>query len=87
MERLPPRLIRKAQNVELAFSSLPAIAELRRHLDELEEEAIRFAREHGASWEDIAEAVGITRQALQQRMGRASGRAVRRAKARKASAG
>jgi len=80
MERLSARLVRRALNTELAFGALPAIVELRQHLQELEEEAILFAREHGASWEDIAEALGITRQALQQRMGRQAAQKVKAAK-------
>lgn len=68
MTQLTPELIKKASNPELAFRALPAIAELRRRLDALEAEAIEIARTKGASWREIAEALGVTRQALQQRI-------------------
>lgn len=67
---LSARVVRKALNTDLPFAALPAIAELRADLDEVEERAIATARAHGASWSDIAEALGVTRQALQQRVSR-----------------
>ena len=68
MDYLPHRLVRKALNPELTFAALPAIGELRRHLDELEARAIVIGRTRGAAWQDIADALGITRQAAQARM-------------------
>lgn len=62
------RMLRRAQNIELPFSALPAIRELRGYLDGLETEIVLTAREKGATWDEIAEAMGITRQALYQRM-------------------
>lgn len=62
------QLVRRAQNKELPFSALPAIAELRKHLEQLEMEIVAYARDKGATWDEIAEAMGITRQALYQRM-------------------
>lgn len=62
------RLLRRAQNTELPFSALPAIRELRDYLDRLETQIVLQAREKGATWDEIAEAMGITRQALYQRM-------------------
>ena len=62
------RLLRRAQNSELPFAALPAIRELRGYLDGLETEIVLYAREKGATWDEIAEAMGITRQALYQRM-------------------
>jgi transposase-like protein len=60
--------IRRAENTELSLVSLEAIAEIRRHLDELEVEAVRSAREKGATVEDIARAIGLTPQAIYHRM-------------------
>lgn len=64
----PSQLVRRAQNKELPFSALPAIAELRDYLSTLEMELVAYARDKGATWEEIAGAMGITRQALYQRM-------------------
>ena len=60
--------VRQAQNKELPFLALPAIAELRGYLRALEMDIVNYAREKGATWEEIASAMGITRQALYQRM-------------------
>ena len=65
---IPPRLVKRAENEELPLLGLRAIGELRSLLDELESAHILSARDKGASWADIAASVGITRQALQQRM-------------------
>jgi DNA-directed RNA polymerase specialized sigma24 family protein len=46
---------------------LRAIRELRERLVDLEREAVLAMREAGISWEDIAEPMGITRQALQKK--------------------
>jgi transposase-like protein len=48
--------------------SLEAIVEIRAHLDELESEAIKSAREKGATVEDIADAMGLTPQAIYHRL-------------------
>jgi CRP-like cAMP-binding protein len=48
--------------------ALQAIRELRSDLDELEAESILRSRELGASLEDIAEAMGITRQGVSYRL-------------------
>jgi predicted transcriptional regulator len=61
-------LIRRAETTELSLVSLEAIAEIRRHLDVLEVEAIRSAREKGATVDDIAEAMGLTPQAIYHRL-------------------
>jgi hypothetical protein len=60
--------VRQAQNKELPFLALPAIAELRGYLRGLEMDIVAYARKKGATWEEIASAMGITRQALYQRM-------------------
>jgi transposase-like protein len=48
--------------------SLEAIAEIRRRLDDLEAEAVKSAREKGATVEDIAKAIGLTPQAIYHRL-------------------
>ncbi len=63
------RLMRKAENREFPLQALSAITEIRESLDELVMGHIEAARGRGASWTDIAEAMKISRQALQQRWG------------------
>lgn len=60
--------LRRAENTELSLVSLEAIVQIRRHLDELEAEAIRSAREKGATVDDIAEAMDLTPQAVYHRL-------------------
>ena len=58
-------LIRKLENIDaFPMIALQAIRELRKDLDAVEAEAIIRARELGASFEDIAEAMEITRQGV-----------------------
>jgi hypothetical protein len=62
------RLLRRAQRYqELPLAALQAIAELRPQLAEWEQAAVQAAREKGATWEEIATAMGVTRQAAQMR--------------------
>jgi hypothetical protein len=61
------KLVRRARNLELPMGALFAMAELRDRLRDAEAVAVQAARERGASWEDIAHALGVTRQALHQR--------------------
>lgn len=61
------RLVKKAQNVELPLAALTGVTELRHELDSLEKLHVTNARDKGASWTDIAEALAISRQAVQQR--------------------
>lgn len=61
------RLVKKAQNVELPLAALTGVTELRQELDSLEKLHVTNARDKGASWADIAEALAISRQAVQQR--------------------
>jgi hypothetical protein len=74
---IPIGLLKRAENEELPLLGIRAIRELRSILDRLEREHIMSARDKGASWADIAASVGITRQALQQRMGSAAHKADR----------
>ena len=58
-------LIRKLENVEaFPLIALQALPELRADLDVVEAEALLRARELGASLEDIADALAITRQGV-----------------------
>ena len=61
--------LRKLENAEaFPLIALQAIRELRPELEELEGAAIMRAREMGASLEDIADAMGITRQGVSYRV-------------------
>src|SRR5262245_45371585 len=66
--KFPRRLIRHLETPELPLQTLEAIHRLRRYLDELEAACIIKARELGASAADIGEALGITRQAVYNRL-------------------
>jgi hypothetical protein len=68
-EKFPRRLIRKLEGREtFPLVALSALPDLRAHLDEVEAESILRARELGASAEDIAQALGITRQGAYYKM-------------------
>jgi hypothetical protein len=66
--KFPRRLIRHLETPELPLQTLEAIHRLRRYLDELEAACILKARGLGASPTDIGEALGITRQAVYNRL-------------------
>jgi predicted transcriptional regulator len=66
--KLSPSLLRRAENTELSLGSLEAIAAIRARLDLLETAAMLSAREKGATQEDIAEALGLTHQAIYYRL-------------------
>jgi Homeodomain-like domain len=66
--KFPRRLIRHLETPELPLQTLEAIHRLRRYLDELEAACILKARDLGASPTDIGEALGITRQAVYNRL-------------------
>ena len=66
--KFPRRLIRHLETPELPLQTLEAIHRLRRYLDELEAAWVVKAREHGASPSDIGDALGITRQAVYNRL-------------------
>ena len=62
-------LLRKLENVDaFPLIALQALPELRADLDEVEAEAILRARDLGASLEDIAEALQITRQGVSYKL-------------------
>lgn len=61
-------LLRRLENHEVfPLAALEAIAEARKCLSAIEREAVAKAREMGASWEDVAFALGVSRQTLYQR--------------------
>lgn len=53
---------------------LRALAEVRRHLAEVEYEAIQTARAAGATWENVADELDISRQAARSYFSRPKGR-------------
>ena len=63
-ERFPRPLIRKLESTELPLQALYAIRQLREYVDNLEATCILKARELGVSPADVAEALGVTRQAV-----------------------
>jgi DNA invertase Pin-like site-specific DNA recombinase len=66
--KFPRRLIRHLERPDLPLQTLQAIRRLRRYLEELEAACILKARELGASPVDIGDALGITRQAVYNRL-------------------
>jgi DNA-directed RNA polymerase specialized sigma24 family protein len=65
-------LLKRAWNHELPIGALAALQELRKRLDDLEYAAIVSARSKGASASDIAQVLGVSRQAVYLRMHRYS---------------
>jgi predicted transcriptional regulator len=65
--KLSSSTLRRAENTELSLGALEAIAVLRARLDVLERAAMLSARDKGATNEDIAEALGLTAQAIYYR--------------------
>jgi GAF domain-containing protein len=61
------RLLHRVTQEHYPSERLRAIRELREQLVGLERDAVLQMREAGISWEDIAEPMGITRQALQKK--------------------
>lgn len=64
------QLQRIAAGISMQHGMLPAITDLqvlREHLDALEVEAVAIARAGGRSWEDIARALGVSRQTAHAR--------------------
>jgi hypothetical protein len=50
--------------------ALAAVAALRRLADQLEDAAVEQAMRAGWSWPDVAEALGVTRQAVHKKHGK-----------------
>jgi hypothetical protein len=55
------------RHAESPLVALRALASTQRWIDEQSEGYVRLAREDGASWEMIAQALGVTRQAAHRR--------------------
>lgn len=62
------RLLRRACDLRSAFTAVLAVEELRAELRDLESIAVREAIAQGARKSDLADALGITRQALHYRL-------------------
>jgi hypothetical protein len=61
-------LLRRLESYEsFPLEALESVIHLRRALDTIETRAVEIARERGATWDDIAEAAGVTRQAMYQK--------------------
>jgi hypothetical protein len=61
-------LIRRLESYEtFPLEALETVVALRRALDTIETRAVGIARERGATWDHIAEAAGVTRQAVYQK--------------------
>lgn len=65
MTDVPPEPDTPPKWVEL----LQAVVDLRQRADFIEHLAVQTVREQGATWEDIGEALGISRQAARERFG------------------
>jgi DNA invertase Pin-like site-specific DNA recombinase len=72
----PKILLKRATNDELPMGALAALQELRKVLDDLEYAAIVSARSKGATASEIADVLGVTRQAVYLRMQRNDNRKV-----------
>jgi DNA-directed RNA polymerase specialized sigma24 family protein len=64
----PRNLVRKLENENFPLIALQAIVEVRQALDEIERAALLRAQELGATTADIADALGVTRQAVHRRL-------------------
>lgn len=62
LDHLPPAARRLA-------AVLSSLAEVRQVIDGLEHEVTMLAREAGLTWEDIGDALGVSRQAARSRLG------------------
>ena len=66
--QLTVRQIRKTEDYDkFPVAALQALAQIRHRLDEIEPKAIEKAREQGFTWEDLAEVMGVSRQAVYQK--------------------
>ena len=73
--RLSRTLLRRAEAWDkFPLAALSAQCELQHCVAELERLAVMKARELGASWTDLADSLGVSRQAVQQRYGNGESR-------------
>ena len=68
VRRFPRTLIRSLESRDLPLQTLDSILKLRTYLDELEGAALLKARELGATSADIARALGVSRQAIYNKL-------------------
>ncbi|GGS99397.1 hypothetical protein GCM10010156_66840 [Planobispora rosea] len=61
-------LLRRSSGTD-PLDSLRAVAELRRHLERTEATLVRRARVAGASWTQIADSLGVTKQSAHRKFG------------------
>ena len=64
-----PDLAQAAADADPAVG-LRAVRALRRLLEHLEETQVRRARERGWSWQEIADVLGVSKQAVHKKHGR-----------------
>ncbi|MGA5761814.1 hypothetical protein [Nonomuraea bangladeshensis] len=69
MEHDPIAALTRAVTADDPINSLAAIAEFRRELARMEAVAVRRARAQGASWTEIAAALGLSKQAVHKKHG------------------
>ncbi|MEU4508241.1 hypothetical protein AB0G05_01975 [Nonomuraea wenchangensis] len=69
MEPDPIAALTRAVTAGDPITSLAAIAEFRRELARMEAVAVRRARAQGASWTEIAAALGLSKQAVHKKHG------------------
>jgi hypothetical protein len=62
------RLLRRLKSQsDFPLEALEAVVEIRHGLKAVERDAVMTARAKGATWDDIAAAIGVTRQAAYQK--------------------
>ncbi len=69
MQREPPRTAVAAPDDDDPLAALRACARQRRELETDEEVLVHRARNRGLTWAAIAEALGVTKQAVHQKHG------------------
>ncbi len=69
MEREPPRTATAAPDDDDPLAALRAHADHRRTLETDEEVLVHRARNRGLTWEAIADALGVSKQAVHQKHG------------------
>lgn len=70
MDNGPIRTLADEASSDDPIEALRALSRLRRELDRMEAVAVRRARNSNASWQLIALALGVTRQAVHKKYGR-----------------
>ena len=63
------RLLKQALNLDIPVGAIESLVELRLLLEAVERDAVVAARVRGATWDQIGNALGISRQAAYLRHG------------------